>query len=245
MSGTDPAFSVIVLGYHNASALPAFVRRLASALAVAEPSFEIVLVVNDFAESQDPTQRVAADLERDDPRVRIVAEVKEGMMGWDLRSGLAAARGEVALAFIDGDGQMPPEDVARAYRRLRRGDVDLVKMVRVRRGDGAWRRTISSVYNLLFRMLFPGLGCSDVNAKPKVLSRAAFDRLELTSDGWFIDAELMIQARRLGLRVAEMPTDFAPLAGRPSFVRPTAILAFLRDLLLFRLREPGRRKRSD
>ena len=244
MIAADPALSVVVLGYHNAPALSAFVARLLASVAPVAANFEVVLVVNDFAGSPDPTQRVAAELAAADPRIRVVARVKEGMMGWDLRSGLEEARGE-AVAFIDGDGQMPAEDLARAYQRFRQGDVDLVKMVRVQRGDGLWRRTISAIYNLFFRLLFPGLDCADVNAKPKLLSRSALDRLRLTADGWFIDAELMIQARRLGLRVAELPTDFAPLEGRPSFVRPTAVLAFLRDLLVYRMREPRRRHRDN
>ena len=54
----------------------------------------------------------------------------------------------------------------------------------------------------------------------------------------------MIQVRRLGLRVAELPTTFRSLTGRPSFVRPAAVLAFLRDLLRYRLREPRLRRRS-
>ena len=239
---SEPALSVVVLGYHNAGALPAFVADLVAAAERVEPHFEILLVVNDFAGSSDPSPAVACALAADDPRLRVVSRLKRGMMGWDLRSGLEEARGD-AVGFIDGDGQMPAEDVARAYQRLRRGDVDLVKMVREQRDDGVWRRSLSRIYNLLFRLLFPGLGCSDVNAKPKVLTRAALESLDLTADGWFIDAELMIQVRRLGLRVAELPTTFRSLTGRPSFVRPAAVLAFLRDLLRYRLREPRRRRR--
>src|SRR5437763_1627489 len=81
---------------------------------------------------------------------------------------------------------------------------------RVERGDGLSRRLVSALYNGVFRLLFPGFPVRDVNGKPKLLTRAAYERLSLASDDWFIDAEIMIQARRLGLRVGEVETVFLP-----------------------------------
>ena len=39
-------------------------------------------------------------------------------MGWDMRSGLAAATGAY-LIVIDGDAQNPIDDVLRMYRRMK------------------------------------------------------------------------------------------------------------------------------
>lgn len=235
MSEPRPELSVVVLCYHSAVEAPPFVGALRQALDGAGLDWEMVLVANDFAGSHDSTARVVGKLAAGDPRLRPVTRVKQGMMGWDMRSGLEEARGR-CLAVIDGDGQMPAEDVVRVYRELVAGGYDLVKTVRVRRYDGAYRRLVSRVYNLLFRLLFPGLGCRDVNSKPKVFTREVYERLALASDGWFVDAEIMIQARRLGLAVAELPTVFRSLEHRASFVRPAAILEFLRSLVLHRLR---------
>ena len=232
---TRPDLSVVVLCYRSAPAVPGFVARLREVLEELGVVWEMVLVANDFEGSDDPTPVVVRELAAKDPRLVPLAGPKEGMMGWDMRSGLAAARGRT-VAVIDGDGQMPARDVARVYARLREGGADLVKTVRTRRDDGLYRRLVSRVYNLLFRLLFPGLGASDVNSKPKILTRAAYEALELTSDGWFVDAEIMIQARRLGLRVVEVPTTFRSLEGRASFVRPAAILELLTNLVRFRLR---------
>ena len=76
-----------------------------------------------------------------------------------------------------------------------------------------------------------------MNSKPKILTRNAYSRMHLKSDDWFIDAEIMIQARRLGLRISELPTGFLGLTGRRSFVRPAAILEFLRNLIRYRIAE--------
>lgn len=239
MPAPRPELSVVVLCYRSAVEAPPFVEALRDALDLAGLDWEMVLVANDFPGSDDPTAAVVRELAGRDPRLRPVTREKEGMMGWDMRSGLEEARGR-CLAVIDGDGQMPAEDVVRVHRELEAGGFDLVKTVRVRRDDGPYRRFVSRVYNLLFRLLFPGLGCSDVNSKPKVLTREAYERMELASDGWFVDAEIMIEARRLGLAMAEVPTVFRSLEHRASFVRPSAILEFLRHLVAYRLRRRSR-----
>ena len=167
--------------------------------------------------------------------VRTVIEAKQGAMGWDMRSGLAAAEGDY-LVVIDGDAQNPVDDVLKMYRRMRATGVDVMKGRRIARFDGPYRRVISTVYNVAFTVLFGTRGIWDVNGKPKGLTRAAYEALELESDDWFIDAEIVLSARRRGLAVAELPVVFHRNDERDSFVRPTAILEFLRNMARQRLR---------
>jgi hypothetical protein len=164
-------------------------------------------------------------------------------MGWDLRSGLALATGEY-LAVIDGDGQVLVEDLVRVYRLLREQGLDLAKTYRKQRGDGLKRKLFSLVFNGLFHLLFPGVPARDINAKPKILTRAAFERMSLQSTDWFIDAEILIQARRLGLRIGETETEFLGLTGRRSFIKLAAVFEFLRNLLRYRIVELRRRRRE-
>ena len=69
------------------------------------------------------------------------------------------------------------------------------------------------------------------------MTRDAYSRMNLESDDWFIDAEIMIQARRLGLRVGELPTGFLGLSGRRSFIGLSAIMEFLRNMVSYRISE--------
>ena len=85
-------------------------------------------------------------------------------MGWDMRSGLETAKGST-LVVIDGDGQNPVEDVLRMYEEMERTGVDVCKGRRVVRDDGPYRRLLSAVYNLLFRVLFRTGDLADINAK--------------------------------------------------------------------------------
>lgn len=240
-ASSRPFLSVVVLCYRAGDSARARVRELEEALRTGGiEDFQLVLVGNYIEGSDDPTPAVVRDLAAADPRVVCTAVAKRGWMGWDLRTGLALAGGEV-IGFLDGDGQNLAGDVPRLHHLLLEEGLDLVKTVRRRRGDGWRRRWLSIFYNALFRLLFPRVAARDINAKPKLMTRAAYERLELAADDWFIDAEIMIQAARLGLRVGELETDFLPLEGRASFVGPRAMAEFLANLFRYRLRELRRR----
>jgi glycosyltransferase involved in cell wall biosynthesis len=239
-----PQLSVIVLCYRAGERARQVAAGIASALVshgIAD--YQLVLVGNYTAGTRDATPEVVRELAARDPRVVCSAAVKRGMMGWDMRTGLELGEGD-CLAVIDGDGQVAAEDLVRAFRELQRGGYDLVKASRVHRDDGLTRKTISLVFNALFHLLFPGLPVRDVNAKPKIMTRATYQRLDLESDDWFIDAEIMIQARRLGLRIGEVETRFLALTGRRSFINLRTLFEFLGNLARYRLRELRRRGRA-
>jgi glycosyltransferase involved in cell wall biosynthesis len=237
----NPDLSVVVLCYRSGGEARSYAARIGQVLRDAGiDNYQLVLVGNYVAGSGDTTPDVVRELAAGDPRIVCSAVAKQGMMGWDMRSGLALATGE-HLAVIDGDGQVLVEDLVRVYRLLREQKLDLAKTYRTRRGDGLKRKLFSLVFNGFFHVLFPGLPVRDVNAKPKILTRSAYERLSLQSDDWFIDAEILIQARRLGFRIGEMETEFLGLTGRRSFISMAAVLEFLRNLWRYRILELRRR----
>ncbi|GJL79443.1 MAG: hypothetical protein NPINA01_24320 [Nitrospinaceae bacterium] len=243
MNTKIPNLSVVVLAYRSAETISVFVDSLVSCLEAKEPDWELILVGNYIENSGDKTPDAVKALAKSDDRIQAVTQVKEGMMGWDMKTGLQAASGKV-LAVIDGDGQMPAEDVVRVYEKLKEDDLDLAKTYRVQRDDGAYRRVISSVYNAIFQFLFPGLNSRDINSKPKVMTRDAYKRMDLHSNGWFIDAEIMIQARRMNLKTGEIETVFRSIDSRPSFVKPLSILEFLANLVCYRILEFFRKNKK-
>ena len=113
----------------------------------------------------------------------------------------------------------------------------MVKAYRIKRSDGLYRRILSSIYNLIFNLFFPGFSCHDVNSKPKIFKANVLRQMNLLSDDWFIDAEIMIQTRRLKLSFAEISTQFTRLDLRKSFVKPSAIIEFIINMIVYRIRE--------
>ena len=234
----SPDLSVVVLAYQSATTIEGFVASLVTSLEEEKIDWEIILVGNYIEGADDQTPEVVQRISDRNPRIKAVVHVKEGMMGWDMKSGFQAATGN-KLAVIDGDGQMPCTDVIRVYNLMIEKEYDLVKTVRIKRSDGYYRMFISTVYNLLFKIMFPGISARDMNSKPKIITRELYQKMNLESDGWFVDAEIMIRARRLKIKIGEIETAFHSIDTRPSFVKPLAILEFLANLIWYRIKEFG------
>jgi glycosyltransferase involved in cell wall biosynthesis len=229
-----PELSAIVLCYRAEESIRRVVEPLYEQLEESGASFEMVLVANYSEGGGDTTPAVVEEIASSREHVRRLAEVKQGAMGWDMRSGLAAARGDY-LIVIDGDAQNPVEDLVRMYEQMKATGAEVMKGRRIARFDGPYRRVVSGVYNGLFLLLFRTRGLWDINGKPKGMTRAAYERLDLRSDDWFIDAEIVLSARRHGLRVEEMPVVFRRNEVRASFVRFSAIWEFLGNMARARL----------
>lgn len=203
-------------------------------------TWELVLVGNYIEGSDDETPQVVKQLAESSDNIRTVIRPKQGMMGWDMRMGLDAARGTY-IGVIDGDGQFPPESIIACLLKCELEDLDLTKTYRVIRDDGLYRRLISTVYNALFSLLF-GFKVRDINSKPKIIRRDKYELLQLESDDWFADAEIIIRARELGLKIGETPVHFSINDNRGSFVKPKAILEFSSNLLKYRFSPKHRPK---
>jgi len=232
-----PELSAIVLGYRAGDSLLRVVAPLYDQLNEAGIDFELVIVANYWPDTGDRTPEIAAAFARGKDNVSIVARPKEGAMGWDMRSGLEAVHG-TTLIVLDGDAQNPVEDVVTMFDLMKSTGYDVMKGRRTTRFDSLYRHVVSLAYNVLFRILFRTRGLWDINGKPKALTRSAYEQMNLVSDDWFIDAEIVLTARRLGLSVGEMPVVFRE-SERASFVRFSAIGEFIRNMTLYRL--TGRR----
>jgi glycosyltransferase involved in cell wall biosynthesis len=229
-----PELSVVLLCYQAEEQLPHVAGPLHEELEASEISYQLVLVANHWAGSGDRTPDHAAAFARERRHVAVVARPKAGGMGWDLRAGLELARGDY-LVYLDGDGQVRTHDVLEVFRRLRETGADVVKGRRQPREDGSVRTLTSLGYNVLFRLLFRTGPLWDVNGQPKGLTRAAYERLDLRTDDWFTDAEIVLKARAAGLEIVEVPVRFLPRQRSSSLVGLGTVWEFLVNMARWRL----------
>jgi glycosyltransferase involved in cell wall biosynthesis len=194
----------------------------------------VILVANYWPGDADRTPERAAAFAREHPHITVVAHSKAGAMGWDLRSGLDAARGSF-LVYLDGDGQVSTHDALRVYRRLRETGADVAKGRREVRDDGSVRTLTSLGYNLLFRLLFRTAPLWDMNGQPKGLTRAAYERLDLHTDDWFTDAEIVLKARAADMEIVEVPVRFRPRQTHGSHVGLGTVWEFVVNMARWRL----------
>ncbi|MBN1471269.1 MAG: glycosyltransferase family 2 protein [Syntrophaceae bacterium] len=231
-----PEISVVILCYQEGQRLNSFVNRTVNILKRLLVPWEIVLVANYWNNQDDETPIVAKKISSQANNIKIISKLKEGGMGWDARNGLQEASGQF-ICLIDGDGQMPPEDIISVYKKIKSENLDFVMTYRIERGDSLIRKINSYTYNLVFRILFPNIKVRDANSKPKIFTQETYSKMHLSSNDWFLDAEMLIQCARMKLKIEEIPVTFDKCANRKSFVKLDAIFEFIKNLLRARIKE--------
>ncbi|MCC6981462.1 MAG: glycosyltransferase family 2 protein [Candidatus Melainabacteria bacterium] len=224
-------FSAVITLYNEEDNVEPLTRSLIASFRkhLENIPFELVLVING---SEDRTGEKALVLEGEFPELTLVQVKKNRGYGGGTLAGLGSARGEV-IGFLDGDQQVAAEDVARVFSACINGPHDMVKILRVVRKDGPLRAFQSRCFNLLFRFMFGGTSL-DVNSKPKVIKRAAFEKMKLQSQDWFLDAEVMIEAIRLNLSVHELPVVWEEREHGSSNIRLSSAVEFVKNMFRYR-----------
>jgi glycosyltransferase involved in cell wall biosynthesis len=183
-----------------------------------------ILVIDDA--STDDTGAIADKLAAEDRRVGVIHHAKNRKLGGSLKTGFAEATGDLIL-YTDADLPFDMAEVSKAVRLLRIYDADIVAAYRLdRTGEGPRRLVYSYAYNHLIQLLF-GLRLRDMNFSFKLCRRSVFDRVELKSEGSFIDVELLARAQRLGYEIVQFGVDYFPRTRGISTLSSNAVILHL------------------
>ena len=186
-----------------------------------------IIIVNDA--STDRTAEMADALAAEDNHVKVVHHPQNRKLGGSMKSGYAAATGDLVL-YTDADLPFDMHDVHKAIRLLRYYDADIVSAYRFdRTGEGYVRTVYSFFYNMMVRVLF-GVRMRDINFAFKLCRTRVFDHVQLKSEGSFIDAELVVRAKKYGYSVIQFGVDYFPLTrGVSTLSSPKVILKILSE----------------
>ncbi len=224
-----PSLSIVFPMHNEQAYVGRAVAAAGDALVAAGTEDYEILVVDDA--STDRTGEIAGELARRDTRVRLLRNERKRGLGGALRVGFAAATKDLVL-YSDADLPVDLGELPRAIRVLEQQRADILAGYRFHRTAEGWRRAVyASVYNALIRLLF-GLRVRDVNFAFKLIRRSLLERIDLRSEGSFIDAELLLRARKVGAVVVQMGLDYFPRTeGVSKLSSPAVIAGILREML--------------
>jgi len=113
------------------------------------------------------------------------------------------------MVTLDADGQHDPEEIPRLIDRLAAGDVDIVIGSRFLDGGGS---DVSSVRKVGIKFITElasngGPQVTDAQSGFRAYSRKALRSLILTEQGMGASTEILLKAKKAGLRIAEVPIN--------------------------------------
>jgi glycosyltransferase involved in cell wall biosynthesis len=218
-----PSISVVMPAYNEGDVLPVSLHEAVDALEEIANDWEI-LVVDDG--SRDDTPRILAEWSAREPRITVLTQACNQGYSKALIRGFKAASKD-AVFYTDADAQFDLREIARLYPLL--DQHDMVSGYRLNRQDPPIRLLTSRVFNALQALLL-GNRVRDVNCAFKLFRRSFFDQVELSSDGFLIDAELYLRAKKAGLKRAQVGVRHRPRTLGNTTVRPATIAQTLRAL---------------
>ncbi len=199
--------SIIFPAYNEAESLKRFPKEALPVFEALKRPFEVIIVDDG---SKDDTAAVAESL---GPPVRLVRHERNQGLGAALRTGFAAARGDLIIT-MDSDLTFDPRLVPLLLKRYEQGDCDVVsgspKLAGFAANIPAYRVFISKAASLVYSQLL-GQTVTSVSPLLRLYRREDIQALPLQATGFDINAEILFFLVQRGKRVVEIP---APLTQR-------------------------------
>lgn len=215
--------------YNDEKNLPVLIPYVAKLLSEIAGVYEIIIVHDG---SPDKTGEVADRLAREIHNVRVIHHPKNLGYGATLRDGFLSARYDYVM-YTDGDNQY---DVREFLPYLYLLDTADVLSGYVTKKAFSFRRKVQSeVYNWLTSILFL-VWFNDINCAMKIYKRKVLDNISIKSPSCFIDAEMIIKAKKARFKIVQFPvTHFYRTQGLASGSKLSVITATIKDMLKYRL----------
>lgn len=164
--------------------------------ALRREGYSKVIVVDDG--SRDRTAEIARS-----KGVRVVSHPRNMGLGASLRTGLEAARelgAEQAVTF-DADGQHDPKAVRKLLEALDGADFAIGVRQHI---DIPLHKRVGNFGLNFITYLFSGV-FTDSQSGSRAFNRRALEKVRIKSDRYEVSSEIIIQAKRHGLRLKEVP----------------------------------------
>ena len=229
----DPHLSVIIPAYNEAGRIVATLGAVSQYLQQQSYTAEVITVDDG---SDDSTAEVVERWSAEQENFWL-ERIEHGGKGAAVRHGMLAASGEYRF-MCDADLAMPISHLADFLQHMDSGYDIVIGSRQIaganRYGESLSRHMLGRAYNKVVQIIAVR-GIDDTQCGFKCFSAAAAETLFPLQrvKGWGFDVELLFLARRLGMRVLEIPIEWRHDAD--SRLNPaSAGLNMLRDVLAIR-----------
>jgi glycosyltransferase involved in cell wall biosynthesis len=187
--------------------------------------YEIIVVDDGSVDgTADAVQRLV-DLHH--PRVRLLRHRRNLGYGAAIANGFRHARGDL-LFYTDADNQFDVAEIRWFLPLL--NSVDVVVGFRVYRYDTFMRSMLSWGYNRLVNVLFR-VRVRDVDCAFKLFRREVIEKIDVESDDFFVDTELVARARKWNFRIIEKGVRHYPRTAGETTVQVSDVPRTLRTVV--------------
>lgn len=228
-----PSISFFCPAYNDEKNLPILIPKVFNVLKKQSLKFEIVIVEDG---SPDNTGKIAEDLAITyKPFIKVVHHKHNLGYGAALKSGFSNARKFDYVFYTDGDMQYRVEELSKMIPYLK--DYEVVIGFRSKRSLTFIRQIQTTLFNWVVKLSF-GLNVKDVNCSMKIISRDALNKINLTSNSAFIDAEILIKLKNNNCKIKEVEVSHFPRPfGKASGGNIKVILNTLSEMFKFYLKK--------
>ncbi len=233
----DPQYLSIVMPVHNeGDTLRAVLERLGTV----DMPLPFELIVVDDGSTDGAVDRIERAWLPNADTVRVVSAVSNRGKGSALRKGFSMARGDI-IGVQDADLEYDPAQIPDLLHPILEGDADVVfgsRQFGANASYSFWYSVGNRLISLTASMLFDRI-TTDSYTCYKFMRAECYQQLELTADGFEIEAELTGGLLRAGWRYAEVPIAYSARSREEGKkIRPVDGLVALVTLL--RVRVVGR-----
>ena len=199
------SLSVVMALYNERAHLSEVLPAVEAFLRQCGIDYELVIVESG---STDGSGELLDQLAAGHDRIAVIHEGARRGFGSGLRLGLGRAR-KPAVMYVDIDLCLSTLSLIPLGLAMLK-EFDVVIGQRVGPRESATRRISSAVYNRVIGTTLGLGGVRDINCSFKMFRRAALERFDLQANGWFIDAEMLSEAKRQGCRIGllDLPYRF-------------------------------------
>ncbi len=226
-----PSVSFFCPAYYDEGNLPDLIPNVFNFLSKNSKKFEIT-IIDDGA--GDNTGSVADELAKQYPYIQVIHHKKNKGYSATLKEGFEMGKYDYVM-YTDGDNQYDVKEFEPYLYLLETHDV-LVGFA-TKKAVSTFRKFQSWVHNTLINILF-FVHFRDINCAMKIFKKPVLDKININSNpyGAFVDAELILKAKKLGYKIAQFPvTHYEKKGGIASGSKPRLILNTIIDMLRLRL----------